>query len=254
MRYLPLNIDHGFGDLTPAVEELRPRSCDLGQRFENFAQMHAQRLLGFADLPRRDRIDDAFVLFDQPADLQVVDAQEPDAIHLRLDALDHAPGIGPAGGGRQRMVEELVEPQERGAVVMRHLLLSNDLIAQLVHGRRPVFARDLAHDIRLDRLAHEAHIHDGLGRNPGHIGAALGQYLDQALLRQLDECLAHRLAADRKCFCDLRFRNAFPGHELRLDDPLAQNAMDLRTDSFDRGQHALWFAVLHPPPPMLRSY
>ena len=122
--------------------------------------MQAGGLFGCALVARRDAVDDPLMLVDQPADMHVVDREKADAVHLRLDAFDDAPGIGLAGRCRERAVKEFVETEKAGAIVLLDLALLGDLAAQLLNGLGRMRLRNGTDNIGFDRLADEADIHD----------------------------------------------------------------------------------------------
>ena len=155
-------------------------------------------------------------------------AEAPHAVEVALHALRHLPRDGVPGHLADRGVELVVE---HGEALVVAVLGDLGLAAHEAGERGDVAGlgarRGKAHRGALERLADELRVLHGRGADPRDERAELGHDLDEALVAQPDQRLAHRRAADREAVGELVLGEALPGGELRGDDRVAQRAVDL---------------------------
>ena len=113
----------------------------------------------------------------------------------------------------------LVQPAEQADFRMRFFNPDGSEVEMCGNGARCVA-----------RFAHEAGIGDLAHRDLHDEGAAAREDLHQPGLGELDEGLAHRLAADAEAPGDLLLRQRLAGPKLAGDDRLAQGRDELRRD------------------------
>ena len=178
-----------------------------------------------------DPVDDAFVLFDDQVDRRrVVQAEIADPVHLRLDALDHPPGVGAAHRQGEGAMEFLVEGEELVVVAGGDGVLSFDQAAQFLDGGKRRGRRGLPRDGDFDGLADETGVQDVGDGNLDDEGATLRLNADEAFFGQLDEGFAHGLPAGRILAGDFRFGESLSRADFSPDDGAMQLAIDLGAD------------------------
>jgi hypothetical protein len=175
-----------------------------------------------------DGVDDGFVLLDEDAHMQLLDAEIAHAVHLGLHLLDDAPGIGLACHVGEGSVKMLVQLHEGIGIVFEDILLGGNLALQFRLDRRVAPFGDELDDVGLDRLAHEARIHHGLGGDARDHRAALGADLHEPGFGELDECLANRLTRHVVGAGDFGLGDELARNELGAHDALTQMTIKLR--------------------------
>ena len=140
-------------------------------------------------------------------------AQAADAVEMALDALGDLPGDRMAGELAERGVELVVEHARsaRGRRARQTSAWRRTSPRSAAMSPASARVRGEPHGGALERLADELRVVDGGRADPRDVGAELGHDLDEALVAQADQRLAHRRAADGE-----------PLGELVLGDPLAR--------------------------------
>ena len=126
-------------------------------------------------------------------------------------------------------MERLVEHEEFVRVACRLALFGQDS-AQLIHRGLADALAGAPRDRAFHRLAHEARVGHGFCGNLDHEGTALRQHAHQSDLGQLDEGLAHRLAAHIKPAGDVLLGQRGRRRQLHGDDRGAQRVEHLLGD------------------------
>ncbi|VFS73150.1 Uncharacterised protein [Raoultella terrigena] len=158
----------------------------------------------------------------------VIEAHIAYPVNRRLNILHGVPGKLAVGNKRQLLMKLIVQLEEiiellafnRRALLIKILLKLINLLA-VDHSRRPT------HHRTLDGLAHEAAVADLRQGYFIDVAAALRTDLDQAIFRQLNKRLAHRLTGNVKAHGDFLFRQRRAGWDQTMDDIPAEDPINL---------------------------
>jgi hypothetical protein len=155
--------------------------------------------------------------------------QVADPVELGLGFLDHVPGVPVTCESGQHRVHRLVGAEVRPALAAAQRSLE---LAHVAPELGPLGIVDPLRgefdDPALEGLAHEMRVADRLHVDAGDEGPDLGNRLEQAVLGQPLEGLAHRCAAHAVVLGDPGLGQRRPGLEHDRDDLASQVGKDLR--------------------------
>ena len=197
---------------------------------QHHPQVRRQRGLGADHVVVGDVLEDRRVLVDQLADRRDLrQAQTASAVEVHLRALGHGPHAREAAVLDERLVEGLVEDVERVDVVRgMRVALAFEVRLEPLDVRRCRACRRPAKRRAFERFADELRLGDSVHADPRDERPGLRIDLDQALVRELQQRLAHRCPADAVPDRELLLRKWLPGLELERHDLFLRDRVDLR--------------------------
>jgi octanoyl-[GcvH]:protein N-octanoyltransferase len=173
-------------------------------------------------------VDDGLVLLDHLSDVAGLgQAQPPHAVQMPVGARDDVPRDRAAAQLAKGGVELVIELEEGAGIggVPRGLLVPDD-------GAQPVDPRSVdtlggqAHSGALERLAQELRVIDARDADAAHERAKLRHDLDQLVVAQPRQRLAHGRATDAEPVGDLVLGDLAAWLELSRDDRVPQGLVD----------------------------
>ena len=158
-------------------------------------QVVADQKVGLLCIVAGDCVEDPVMLVHDriPVELLCQYAQPPVALQVHIEGAEPLPDPVPSGDAVERLVELVVAVEELPCPVGRAGILGtvHDLGEQLL--ARGIDARTaLDRDLALEGLAHIACAFDRAQADAAHVGAALGNGLDQSLLPEAYQGFADR--------------------------------------------------------------
>ncbi|MDR7126688.1 hypothetical protein J2X53_003533 [Pseudorhodobacter sp. 4114] len=194
---------------------------------QNALQMSPDSALSFDRIATGNGLNHIAMLVDQPVYRKVRTGQEAHPIHLRLHFNHDVPGFALACALGQGAMKGFVSFHEIARRTADQILLTVNLPPQVGYQRGIRRLRQQSDDIRLDRFAHEAGIHDIGKRNLGNICAALRADFQQALIGKSDKGFTHRLTAGAVLQGNISLRNPGAGVQGVVNDRGPQSCVEL---------------------------